>query len=185
MQVIVADVVAAGFPAYIEQTGGGILCIYASRHYDPKPDRAGYPLADGDGFHDVAAGPGWNDYIQKASVLEFYISVDSDDQINDPLHFSADDHPHIDEEDCASIICSRLMNLTTENPVSHVPGPGLECADPTHDHHVDSRERGGQACESDGRMLCNDCREPIYYDRALNGYFHDDPTRRCFLVNGG
>lgn len=91
MDKIVDLVVAAGFPAYVEHTGGGVATLYASHvATDHDPARPVPVLTDaaGDQRYTVVAGPGWFDttrtgaqetrFAADGDLEDFYVGADDD-----------------------------------------------------------------------------------------------------------
>jgi hypothetical protein len=56
----------------------------------------------------------------------------------------------------------------------------VRCTNPTHDHDAITDPGGSSDPTSN---LCNDCKEPMHYDRTQEWYFHNDPdpAKACFL----
>lgn len=50
------------------------------------------------------------------------------------------------------------------------------------EHIIDPPEMGEQRTNAEGRMLCNDCSQPLFYCTVEGWYFHMDPDAApCFL----
>jgi len=84
MDLIVDYVRAAGYVAYVEQTGGGVATIYASRTADERGYPARHPVGPyNDDVVDVAAGPGWFEgpawTMPRGDLADFYVGPDGDD----------------------------------------------------------------------------------------------------------
>jgi len=79
MDTIVELVKAEGFPAYVEQTGGGVATIYAGHTFKDTDSFGGidvdvWPVVAGPGWFE---GPGWTK--PRADKRDFYIGPDDPD----------------------------------------------------------------------------------------------------------
>jgi hypothetical protein len=83
LRTVVDRVRAAGHYAYVEHTGGGVLCIYAAPVSTDGPSglfpRPTLQDAAGDARYAVIAGPGWQaGDVPLADPDDFYVGPDDD-----------------------------------------------------------------------------------------------------------
>lgn len=94
MEMIAELVRRAGYVAYVEQTGGGVATIYASKTADAK----GWPAThevDGDPRFEAVAGPGWFEkpgWLEpRGSLADFYVGIDDQGE-TEPYAATASDN---------------------------------------------------------------------------------------------
>jgi hypothetical protein len=148
---IVEAVTAAGFAAYVEQTGGGCATVFASREWvNVDDDRL--PALDSDGHFDVAAGPGhfdgpgWTN--PRASAEDFVVGSDANPDDFDVLD------PEGDEAAAVALIVKRLEAAPTSRALlcdrcgrEIVPGTAVEFVG------YDPEEPDGRNVFEDGELI--------------------------------
>jgi len=107
MEKIAELIRRAGYVAYVQQTGGGVATIYASR----TANEHGFPHEiDADGHVEAIAGPGWfegQSWTQpRAALDDFYVGPD-DDGVAEPYAATAAD-------DEASLAAKMIATMTGE-----------------------------------------------------------------------